>query len=70
MVHVRSAGVSKDVPFHSGMITGDALREAGIRNGLLAGKPTIIVGSQVVDVKQVLGDEDTVTVSPKIRNGR
>ncbi|MBU6500902.1 MAG: hypothetical protein KGJ89_02150 [Patescibacteria group bacterium] len=69
MVHVRSAGVSEDLPFREGMTAQDALREAGVRKGLFQANPQILVGPDVANGAQLLKDEDTVTVSPKIKNG-
>lgn len=66
LVHLRSNGLSRDLPLTSGMTAGDALREAGVRRGFL-GK--ILVGSEVVNADHILKEGDTVTVSPKVSNG-
>ena len=66
MIHVRSNGFSKDLPYREGMTVATALDEAGVRRRF---RQKVFVGDSTVRNSETLKDDDTVTVAPRIRNG-
>ena len=66
MVHIRSSGTKRDITFRPGMTAAEALRDAGGRTPFFA---KVQVGADMVSKHHALKDGETVTVSPKIKNG-
>ena len=66
MVHIRSSGTKRDITFRPGMTAAEALQDAGVRTPFFA---KVQVGAAMVGKSHVLKDEDTITLSPKIKNG-
>lgn len=67
MIKVNAMGVTaKEVNFSSGMNVSDAVK--GI-NGIKPDKSIVMVNGEEATMKTVLKDGDSVTISPRVRNG-
>lgn len=65
-VTVRTNGEKKEVPVTDGMTAGDALKVAEMKTGW---RSKLFVNGEAAESTTSVNPGDTITVSPRIKNG-